>query len=217
MTFAKNAMTQNSNDAILIKGVQVDRFEVKYDPAAISQGEIEYLNVELFQKGYKGKKLKDAYKRRLILQGLTGVNENFRLKATIIDPPAFLANSCNYLLDKKTMPFNVVLGLINSKLFNFVFKCKSTSSNVNGYEVDELPIIKNIDETIQRDIEKLVDKILSMKKKDSQAETNELETKIDLIVYKLYGLTEEERDIVNQIDETIVAHVGWPIKQGMGT
>jgi len=196
MTFAKNAMTQNSNDAILIKGVQVDRFEVKYDPAAISQGEIEYLNVELFQKGYKGKKLKDAYKRRLILQGLTGVNENFRLKATIIDPPAFLANSCNYLLDKKTMPFNVVLGLINSKLFNFVFKCKSTSSNVNGYEVDELPIPKSIDETTQKQIERLVDKILVVKQNDPKADTSELETKIGQMVYDLYGLTDKEIAII---------------------
>ena len=32
MTFAKKAMTQNNKDAKLIKGVQVDRFEIKYDP-----------------------------------------------------------------------------------------------------------------------------------------------------------------------------------------
>jgi len=196
MKFAKNAMTQNSNDAILIKGVQVDRFEVKYEPAAISQGEIEYLNVERFQEGYKGKKLGDAHKRRLILQGLTGVNESFRLKAAIIDPPVFLANSCNYLLDNKTMPFSVVLGLINSKLLNFVFKCKSTNSNVNGYEVDELPVPKYIDETKQRYIEKLVDNILAVKKKSPQADTSDLETKIDQMVYKLYDLNEEEKAIV---------------------
>jgi len=94
------------------------------------------------------------------------------------------------------MPFNVVLGLINSKLLNFVFKCKSTSSNVNGYEVDELPIPKNIDETIQKDIEKLVDKILSVKKKDAQADTSELEGKIDQMVYNLYDLTPDEIAIV---------------------
>jgi len=196
MTFANNAMTQNSNDAILIKGAQVDRFEVKYDPAKISQGEIEYLNIDLFQKGYKGKKLKDVHKRRLILQGLTGVNETFRLKATIIDPPAFLANSCNYILDTHTMPFSFVLGLINCRLLNFVFRCKSTSSNVNGYEVDELPILKNIDETIQKDIEKLVDKILSTKRKYPKIDTSKLEAKIDRMVYHLYGLTEEEIAIV---------------------
>jgi len=196
MTFAKNAMTQNKKDAILIKGVQIDRFEIKYEPSAISQGEIEYLNVELFQQGYKGKKIQDAYKRRIILQGLTGVNEKFRLKATIIEPPAFLANSCNYLTDRKAMPFSVILGLINSKVLNFVFRCKSTSSNVNGYEVDELPIPKNIDDATQKNIERLVDKILAVKMKDPQADTSELESKIDKLVYKLYDLTSAEIDIV---------------------
>jgi Alw26I/Eco31I/Esp3I family type II restriction m6 adenine DNA methyltransferase len=195
MTFAKKAMSQNKKDAILIKGVQVDRFEVKHDPATISQGEIKYLNIELFKKKYKGKKIKDAYERRIILQGLTGINERFRLKATIIEPTAFLANSCNYLLDKKNMSFSVVLGLINSKLLNFLFKCKSTSSNVNGYEVDDLPIPKDIDEIIEGDIEKLVDKILNAKK-NQRADTSDLERKIDQLVYNLYGLTDEEIAIV---------------------
>ena len=154
------------------------------------------MNMELFQKDYKGKKIKDAYRKRIILQGLTGINEKFRLKATIIDPPAFLANSCNYLLDKNNMNFNFVLGLINSKLLNFIFKCKSTSSNVNGYEVDDLPFPKNIDETIEREIEKIVDNILEAKKKDPQANTGELENKIDQIVYKLYDLNSEEICIV---------------------
>lgn len=196
MTFAKQAMSQNSKDAILFKGVQIDRFEAKHNPDAISQGEIQYLNEELFRERYKGKKLEDAYKRRLVLQGLTGINEKFRLKATIIDPPAFLANSCNYLLDKNNMPFNIILGLINSKLLNFIFKCKSTSSNVNGYEVDALPIPKDVDEIVQQNIEKLVAEILVAKKKDPQANTSKLESKIDELVYKLYALTPEEIAIV---------------------
>lgn len=196
MTFAKNAMSQNKKDALLIKGVQIDRFEVKYDPDAISQGEIEYLDVELFQNGYKGKKIEHAYKRRIILQGLTGINEKFRLKAMIVEPPVFLANSCNYLLDNNKMPFNVLLGLINSSLLNFIFKCNSTSSNVNGYEVDNLPIPKNIDATIEKDIGNLVDRILAAKKKNPQADTRDLESQIDRMVYELYGLTPDEIEIV---------------------
>jgi len=203
MTFAKKAMTQNSEDATLIKGVQVDKYNVKFDSSEISQGEIEYLNLDLFKEGYKGKKLEDAYKKRMILQGLTGVNEKFRLKATLIDPPAFLANSCNYLVDKKQMPFNFILGLLNSKLLNFVFKCKSTSSNVNGYEVDNLPIPKKIPDPIQMQIKNIVDKTLAITKsedyqtnKSKQAEVEEYEKQIDQMVYKLYGLTPDEIAII---------------------
>ena len=196
MTFAKKAMTQNSEDAKLIKGVQVDKYNVKFDSSEISQGEIEYLNLDLFKEGYKGKKLEDAYKKRIILQGLAGVNEKFRLKATLIDPPAFLANSCNYLVDKKQMPFNFILGLLNSKLLNFVFKCKSTSSNVNGYEVDNLPIPKKIPDPIQMQIKNIVDEILAAKKANPETDIKHLESQIDQMVYKLYNLTPEEIDIV---------------------
>lgn len=42
----------------------------------------------------------------------------------------------------------------------------------------------------------LVNKILSEKKKNPLADTSNLEAKIDQLVYKLYGLTEEEIQIV---------------------
>ena len=90
----------------------------------------------------------------------------------------------------------MVLGLFNSKLLNFVFKCKSTSSNVNGYEVDELPIPRKIDETVQTSIEELANKILAAKKLDPEAETREFESEIDELVYGLYKLSDEEIAIV---------------------
>ena len=37
-----------------------------------------------------------------------------------------------------------------------------------------------------------MEKILAAKKKDGKADTSALECEIDVLVYKLYGLTEEE-------------------------
>lgn len=48
----------------------------------------------------------------------------------------------------------------------------------------------------QNDFVKIVDKIIAAKSKDQQADTSELEKKIDEMVYKLYNLTEEEKKIV---------------------
>jgi hypothetical protein len=45
-------------------------------------------------------------------------------------------------------------------------------------------------------VERLVERILSAKQRDSEADVSELEREIDLIVYKLYGLTPEEIAIV---------------------
>ncbi|HRC90185.1 MAG TPA: hypothetical protein PK910_09235 [Bacteroidales bacterium] len=50
--------------------------------------------------------------------------------------------------------------------------------------------------TIVKHIESLVEKILSAKKENPQADTSNLEKEIDKLVYELYDLTEEEIGIV---------------------
>ena len=194
MTFGKKSLTNNSDKNILLKGVQIDKFIMKTKNNQISQGIIEYLDLEEFKKYYNGKKLNDALSERIALQGLTGVNEKNRLKGTIVESGTYLANSCNYILENETISLYYLLGLINSKLLNFIFKTKSTSSNVNGYEVDDLPII--IDEKKTIPLEKIVFQILALKKANPEADTSFLEREIDVMVYALYGLSEEEIAIV---------------------
>ncbi|OIP41717.1 hypothetical protein AUJ95_02885 [Candidatus Desantisbacteria bacterium CG2_30_40_21] len=48
----------------------------------------------------------------------------------------------------------------------------------------------------QRPFYILINQILFLKKSDPQADTSALEAEIDQMVYELYGLTEEERAIV---------------------
>ena len=127
------------------------------------------------------------------MQGLTGVNEKRRIKATLIVENIFLANSCNYLLEPENYQLLVLLGWINSKLVNFTFKARSTSSNVNGYEVDNLPFIKT--ET-NDEIKSLTSEILELKNKDSNADTSQLERKIDVIIYELFELDKDEIKII---------------------
>ena len=45
-------------------------------------------------------------------------------------------------------------------------------------------------------ITELVERILAAKAKNPQADTSPLEKEIDELVYQLYGLTEEEKNIV---------------------
>jgi hypothetical protein len=48
----------------------------------------------------------------------------------------------------------------------------------------------------QKEIEKRVEKILALKKENPDADVSALETEIDRLVYELYGLTDEEVQIV---------------------
>jgi hypothetical protein len=61
-----------------------------------------------------------------------------------------------------------------------------------------LPHLSPSKEPVVKQIEKLVDKILEAKKQNPQADTGDLEEEIDSLIYKLYGLTEEEINIVEE-------------------
>lgn len=193
MTFGKPALSMNSSDNLLLKGVQLDRFIFKTKKEQISQGEIEYVDIKKLSTIVSSKKLQDATQRRIALQGLTGVNESRRLKATIVNKNTFLANSCNYILKPEDCELELILGFLNSKLLNFVFKTRSTSSNVNGYEVDNLPFVNS---SYDCEIIKVVQEILLQKTINITTDTTALESQIDQLVYQLYDLTEEEIAII---------------------
>jgi adenine-specific DNA-methyltransferase len=195
MTFGKSALTKNNNDKLLLKGVQIDRFIMKTEQSQISQGDIEFINELIFDDIGSSKKIADSKTKRIALQGLTGVNEKHRLKGTYIKENIFLANSCNYLLKPNNYDLELLLGWFNSSLLNFVFKTRSTSSNVNGYEVDNLPFIDS-DSNIE--IQALSDKILAIKEQNIDGETSSLEKDIDYLIYDIFNLTKNEIKIIEK-------------------
>jgi Alw26I/Eco31I/Esp3I family type II restriction m6 adenine DNA methyltransferase len=193
MTFGKSAISNNPLDVMLVKGVQLDRFILKTKKEQISQGEIEFINLNKLSSIISDKKLKDSTQKRVALQGLTGVNETKRLKGMIINENIFLANSSNYIIESGSCKLELILAWLNSSLLNFVFKARSTSSNVNGYEVDNLPFCFS---KYDNELISLSKSILSKKELNITANTTDLENKIDSLIYKLYDLTEEEIKII---------------------
>ncbi|MDD6185236.1 MAG: TaqI-like C-terminal specificity domain-containing protein [Bacteroidales bacterium] len=89
-----------------------------------------------------------------------------------------------------------VLGIINSKVMNWYFM-QFQSEGLHCYPDDakQFPIAKASKEQQQPIIE-LVDKILEAKCSNPTADTSALERKIDRLVYELYGLTEEEVNVI---------------------
>jgi len=193
MTFGKSALSENPSDNMLIKGVQLDRYILKTKKEQISQGEIEFINLNKLSNIISEKKLKDSSQKRIALQGLTGVNETRRLKGTVIKENIFLANSANYIIEPNDCRLELIIAWLNSKLLNFFFKARSTSSNVNGYEVDNLPFCFS---KYDKELVILSTSILTKKENNIDAGTIELENKIDLILYDIFQLTEEEIKII---------------------
>jgi len=102
-------------------------------------------------------------------------------------------------IDNKIGPdLKFILGLMNSKLMNYVYsnKFKSTKtvfSEIQARSIKELPIPK-ISNEFENEITSLSSEIISKKK--SMADTTDLENQIDQLIYQLYELTEEEIKII---------------------
>jgi hypothetical protein len=91
-----------------------------------------------------------------------------------------------------------ILGILNSKLMQWVIYdlCPVKMGNARKYGLDyikKLPISDG-DSEIKNQVQILVDKVISTKKE--LADTTDLETQIDQLVYQLYELTKEEITIV---------------------
>ncbi len=194
LTLGKEYISHSPKDAPLLRGAIIDRYMIRQE---MSQGEFLYLKASKYLAEVRGKKALHFQCSRIGMQGITGVNEKVRLKMTILPPNVFCANSVNYMmLNKQTLDLKFALGILNSRLLNYIFSKFSTNSNVNGYEVDNLPFPEPSDSKLVKAVSCSVAHILSAKTADPAADTSALEGEIDRIVYELYGLTEEEIAIV---------------------
>ncbi len=104
----------------------------------------------------------------------------------------------------KTQRINVkyLTAILNSKLIAFWLKHKGKMQG-NNYQIDKEPLlnipivtINSKNQKIADELINLVDEILKVKEQDKNANTQELENKINSLVCKLYNLTEEEIKII---------------------
>ena len=134
----------------------------------------------------------------IITQNITCATGRYRIHAAYAECKktnfVFL-NSVNILYLPNPRIAKIILAILNSNLMDWLFRKTSTNNHCNMYELVELPIATATQEE-QKEIIVLVDKIMTIKQKDNQADTSSLEQQIDKLVYKLYHLTEEEIKIV---------------------
>lgn len=196
LTLDKEHLSENPNDHKLLKGAMIDRYIEK---TKMSQGEILFAK-PTFLDAVSKNKLSHFSAKRIVMQGITGVNEKTRLKMELIEPSVFCANSVNYLyFEDKNTNVEAMLALMNSSLMNFLFKKFSTNSNVNGYEINNLPI-PNLNE---KSLAALAEGASSLRKiyREKTPNLNNaqiIEAQINKIVYESFSLSEDETAIIEE-------------------
>ena len=112
----------------------------------------------------------------------------------------FYAEATTFLMTGEKLKF--LLAILNSKVSEWYFNLIGTTTGMGTnrwkkYKIELLPI-KCPTKEQEQEIEDLVNQILFNKKQDPSTDTTYLESQIDQLVYQLYGLTEEEIEIVEK-------------------
>lgn len=114
------------------------------------------------------------------------------------------------IIDKKINP-EFTLAILLSKLQSFYFKNRFATESLQGLTSHTYPtsvrslVLKIPSIKIQNIFASIVTNILRLKKQNPQANTQHLEDKIDIMVYKLYNLTYEEVKIIDPEIEKIIS------------
>lgn len=119
-----------------------------------------------------------------------------------INNDSFYADAGGYMINGiKGIKPKTLLGILNSKIMWFFIK--NTSSEYSGgyfyfktAYLEPFPIPRSISPDSEKLLISKVDQILLLKKDNPEADTTSLEREIDLMVYELYGLSDEEIGVV---------------------
>ncbi|GAA7116398.1 type II restriction endonuclease Eco57I subunit R [Helicobacter pylori] len=186
----KDIQDQKETNGRIYKGANCHRYflDMQYLFAKDNQ-----ITQQIFEKNY--------YQNIIVTQNITGTSDAYRIHANLIevkDQEMLFLDTCNLSYCKEREHAKFLVGLLNSRLLDWLFRKTSTNNHVNLYELETLPIpqITKSNQPTADKIIALVDKILKVKEKDPKANTLDLEKEIDALVYQLYHLTDEEIKII---------------------
>ncbi|TPH52820.1 class I SAM-dependent DNA methyltransferase [Helicobacter pylori] len=191
----KDIQDQKETNGRIYKGANCHRYflDTQYLFAKDNQ-----ITQQIFEKNY--------YQNIIVTQNITGTSDAYRIHANLIEvknQEMLFLDTCNLSYCKEREHAKFLVGLLNSRLLDWLFRKTSTNNHVNLYELETLPI-PQITKSNQPTADKITDcakQILTLKEKDPKANTQKLEKEIDALVYQLYNLTDEEIKIIEEGQE----------------
>jgi adenine-specific DNA-methyltransferase len=147
----------------------------------------------------------------LLLQRTTAPEQRRRLIATLLPSPFaqeypqyLIENHVNFIdgatVQQEEIPLEYVLGLLNSKLVNFLFAALSGTTQVSAWELQHLPLLFSQHAPLHQYV------IARLTAQEVEAE--ELERQIDAFVYQLYELSPSERELVDNFHAARYSRAG---------
>ncbi|WP_411326774.1 Eco57I restriction-modification methylase domain-containing protein [Helicobacter pylori] len=145
----------------------------------------------------------EEFEKEKIVYGEIVQEPRFYLDNGECELGVFYAEATSFILTGEHLHY--LLGMLHSQLVTFAFKTFYAGGGLgeSGYRykkafIERLPIpqITTKNQELTQKITDCAEQILQAKAKDPKANTQELEQKIDALVYQLYNLTDEEVKII---------------------
>jgi len=173
-----------------LEGKNVNRYSITWENTWLSYG--DWLAAPREKRFFIGE--------RILFREIPGKER--RIQATITTEEYYYGHSISPFkpFEKNIDKSKYILAIVNSKLIswygNFILPNfgKDIFPKLNPNDIKELPIPKVFDN--EEEINQIVSQLILLKQANPQTNARELENQIDKLVYKLYGLTEEEIRIV---------------------
>jgi hypothetical protein len=135
-------------------------------------------------------------KPRILVQRIRNLSLKDRIIATYTEETLLCTNTLRIItLKGQEFPILSLLGIMNSSLINYFFLKNFNNKDIYAYQLAQIPI-PPLNHNISESLERLVRTVLAEKRINLNFDSRPLEREIDKLVYDLYGLTEEERRIV---------------------
>jgi len=189
---------KEKEDLPILSGEEIARYVIK---------KTKFIRRQLYNKFSKDS---EFFENEKLLIRETGA----RLTAVYDNRSMINLRSLYNIRTKDKMPLKYILALLNSKLFQYYYSMKFKASTdtfpkIRIAQVKKMPI--KSDKKYEATLITLVDKMLSLNKRlneigdkktderaDIEEEIKHTDNEIDELVYKIYGITEEEKKIIEE-------------------
>ncbi len=189
--FARH-MRKNNTNTLLLRGCHVRPFCADLD-ARSSRRRFLDLKGFLEQKGNAAAGCRENAGRERVAQlGIRNLQSRPRLIAVRVKPGVYLGNSLNYWLPRGSASCSLLLGLLNSRLFDWRFRLTSSNNNINVCEVNDLPLPQELDREKVRKVEAAA--VACEAVADDEARLAEARRILDDTVFELFSLLPRMRE-----------------------
>jgi adenine-specific DNA-methyltransferase len=133
---------------------------------------------------------------RIVFQLIRNISLKQRIVATYIEEEIYSDRNTGIILAKKpTISLKYILGLLNSKLYNFIHANSHQSTYISFPSIEALPYV-DVDEDTKNNIIRLVDEILEAHK--NNLDSKKMESEIDKIIYSALDLNQNEIALIEE-------------------